>query len=90
MTNYTTPKTDWTSSDGVSYTDLNRIEEDIVYLKETTDDTVADLETHAEDATIHKTSEAIRVESGTAFVNEVRTSDPASPAIGRMWLNTTV
>lgn len=36
----------------------------------------------------HKTSETIRGETGTALYLETRTSDPASPSDGRIWLRT--
>lgn len=90
MTTYETPKTDWTSSDGVSNDDLNRIETNIVHLKEQTVDSINDLATHDNDLTIHKTSATIRGDSGAPFVLEVLAADPSGPAIGRMWLNTSV
>jgi hypothetical protein len=90
MTDYIAPKVDWTSSDGLAFSDLNRIEGDIVYLKALSDDTVGDLDDHIDETTIHKTSVVTRTESTTALVIEVRTTDPAAPAIGQIWLNTSV
>lgn len=85
---YSTPKTDWSSADGVSYTDMNRIENntlqnhtDIGTNKTTTD-------AHAADTTIHFLSLTSRQASTEEFRVECRTSDPSTPSNGRMWLRT--
>lgn len=41
---------------------------------------------HSTNGDIHKTSTTIRSESTTEFRVEVRSADPTSPAVGRMWL----
>lgn len=78
---WATPKTDWSDDDALPYTDLNRIEENTSYLK-------SDLDSHKGTSTIHKTSAEIRAESTTPSVIECRTSDPASPTNGMIWLRT--
>lgn len=95
MTSYDTPKTDWTSSDGVSTDDLNKIGTNTVHLKEQVDAAHLELDNHANSmsttsvGTLHKTASDIRVEN-LPFLVEVLQADPTAPAIGRMWLNTSV
>jgi hypothetical protein len=81
---YETPKNDFNANTGMSYDDANRVANDVIYLKGKTDD----YGTHKDTAAIHKTSEDIRKESGTPLIVELRTSDPASPVNGQIWLRT--
>lgn len=85
---FQTPKTDWTSADGVDTADLNRIEGNIGELKGDHDSLELSVNSHHSDTTIHKTSSTIRNESATALTLEVRSDDPSSPAVGRIWINT--
>jgi len=88
---WSTPKTDWDSNDALTAAGINAIGENTAYLKTQIDDAkddIDDLEAHADDTTIHKTSATIRGEYGTPFYLERRTSDPASPGVGQMWIRT--
>ena len=84
---YATPKTDWDSSDLPTVKDLNRIEGNIQALQD-------EKNVHLADPTIHRTSGQVRGRdaggvyptTGTPPVIEVRSSAPASPARGRLWL----
>ncbi len=71
-----TPKTDWTTGP-LPAANLNEIGDDLQYLKD-----------HVDTTTIHKTSSEIRGESATQLVIECRTSDPSTPANGKIWLRT--
>lgn len=77
MTAWTTPKTDWDAADALPASDLNRIETNTQYLKD-----------HVDDTTIHQTNEEVRGDDETALILECRTSDPSTPATGRIWIRT--
>lgn len=85
---WSTPKTNWTSNDGAAETDFNRIEGNTAELKSIHDILEGEYDTHAADTSKHKTSDVVRGESATLLVIENRTSDPSSPATGRIWLRT--
>lgn len=80
---YVIPKTDYTSNQGMTFEEVNRLGHNMTYLKGKTDE----YDIHAADTTKHKTSDAIRQETG-AICMEVRSDDPTTPAVGRFWLNT--
>lgn len=80
---YTIPKNNFTAMDGLTYDDVNKQADNDIYFKGKADASDA----HAADGTIHKTSVTIRGEP-IALVIETRTSDPTSPATGRIWLRT--
>lgn len=77
MTTYN--KTNWTTEVPLNPGNLQKIEDGI-------ESAHSELTTHENDATKHKTSLAIRTETTTEFRVEVRTSDPANPEVGRVWL----
>lgn len=83
-----TPKENWASPDCPTYTDLNRIEGNIAYLKAALDTLSGTVSTHTGDTTIHKTAAEIRADATLPIVIETRSSDPDSPAVGRLWLRT--
>lgn len=74
---WTTPKLDWDSGDAVTADQLNDMGNNLLYLK-----------SHADTTTIHETSSEIRGDYDTPLILEKRTSDPESPAVGRMWIRT--
>lgn len=83
-----TPVEDWEAPDCPLYSDFNRIESNIAYLKgvyDTLNDTVT---THTADTTIHFTTATCRAADSVPFVLECRQSDPASPVTGQIWLRT--
>lgn len=74
---WVTPKHDWTTG-GITNADLDLIEGDEQYVKDR-------LDTHTGDADIHKTITQIRTDPSNLRA-EIRTSDPGSPAVGRIWV----
>jgi hypothetical protein len=81
---YDAPKNNHVGTEGLAYTEVNKQADNVIFLKERSDNAVA----HAADGTLHKTSAVVRGESATALVIETRTSDPTSPVTGQIWLRT--
>ena len=76
------PKTNWQAADGVTDTDLNRIEGNT---KQNHDD----LESHKSESAIHKTSDVIRTETKTKLKVEVVSSSVSeTPEAGRIIFDT--
>ncbi|MFB6366198.1 hypothetical protein ACFCP7_19370 [Paenibacillus elgii] len=79
-----TGKTDWKYDDIVTEADMNRIEKGVVDAHteiQGVKDTMAQ-----ENEEVNRAMEGIRTDHTKPFVIEVRTSDPISPEIGRIWL----
>jgi hypothetical protein len=84
---WSTPKTDWTSTDGVTNTDMNRIEGNIESLDSRTDTLETDTAAHAADTTIHQTNAQARVASASPLRLELATADTGHSS-GDIWLRT--
>ncbi|WP_036687675.1 hypothetical protein [Paenibacillus tyrfis] len=65
-----TGKTDWKYDEVVTEDDMNRIEKGV-------------MDAHEE---LQGVKDGIRADKTKPLVVEVRTSDPDSPAMGRMWI----
>jgi len=87
-TQWIEPVTDWEQSDAISDEDFNRIEGNIAHLKAIHDNLDTDVDTHITNTTIHRTAESIRTDSATPLRIECRTSDPAAPQVGQIWMRT--
>jgi len=83
---WSTPKTDWVGTDGVVYTDLNRIEANIVDLDTRTDKLETDTAAHAADSTIHATKADVRTAT-TRISLELTTTDTGHSS-GDIWIRT--
>jgi len=89
---YVTPKTDWTSTDGVSHTDMNRIEGNTLQNHTDIGTVSTSLSSHTGTtgaATVHCTAAQARASSTDSIWVECRTSDPTTSLTdGRIWLRT--
>lgn len=83
---WNTPKTNWTSTDGIAYTDLNRIEANTVDLDTRTDKLETDTAAHAADSTIHATKADVRTAT-TRISLELTTTDTGHSS-GDIWIRT--
>lgn len=89
-----TPVEDWEAPDCPIYTDFNRIEGNIAYLKgvhDTLNDTVVEHTSGASPAdrnSIHFTIEDARGSDSIPIVLQCLQQDPANPVVGQIWLRT--
>ncbi len=83
---WSTPKTNWTSTDGIAYGDLNRIEGNILDLHGRLSSLTSDLTDHEADTDIHATKAAVRTASGKLKL-ELTTTDTGHTS-GDIWIRT--
>lgn len=83
---WSTPKTDWVGTDGVVYTDLNRIEGNTLDLHGRLSSLTSDLTDHEADTDIHATKAAVRTDSGKLKL-ELTTTDTGHTS-GDIWIRT--
>ena len=89
-----TPVEDWAAPDCPIYSDFNRIEGNLAYLKGALDSMNDSITDHISGASpeernaIHFTMTEVRGIDSIPLVLECRQSDPANPVVGQMWLRT--
>ena len=84
---WSTPKTNWTSTDGIAYGDLNRIEANTVDLDSRLDTLESSNTLHVADTDIHATKETVRTASALPLRLQLTTSDSAHTS-GDIWFRT--
>lgn len=83
---WSTPKTNWTSTDGIAYGDLNRIEANTVDLDSRLDTLESSNTLHVADTDIHATKATVRTAT-TRISLELTTTDTGHSS-GDIWIRT--